>query len=655
MLALSTSASAQLPPPREPQETPRFQSGVELIQLDVSVLDRNRKPVAGLTASDFTVLENGVARPIRAFAPIQLPARSSSPEPPRQPPLASDVATNDRGNQYGRLVVILMDRTIPPGEPTLTAKRAAAAAIESLGPFDLAAVATTGGGLPQTLTADRERLIGAVNRSDWSTGISREQEEIIGKDDPLSDGRCLCGLCVLETVTRISEAVRHAPRRRKVLLFIGTSVIFQAGERAPSADAGCGRRVADAQRVLFDSLALSNLTVHSVDPLGLANIAAHTRAGSPGGKPGVDGPVVRRQRLLADTADLLRDQGSLEVLPNLTGGRAVLNTNAPESQMPAILDESESYYLLAFEPGAGRAGNPRRSIEVKVARRGVTIVAQRQHVLPQGTGAASPGRDVPAQPSLDRVLGSLLPVAGRPLSSSIAAFASAGNRAIVSVTVDVAAFGIAGKPVPLDVGVLALDQAGRQVASARQTSTVELPPIASRSGPDVNVATRLELPPGDYEIRAGVSDPSAGVAASVFSQVTVPPFHSTALSLSDLNIEMGRASARRPASDPVQAATTRRIFHPGEDVRAFLQIYQGIERTDAVVPVTVRAQLLDSSGRVVRDQSGVLGEPAFPGRRADVALDLEGLPPGRYVLTVEVSTERHTATRTLRFAVQPAP
>ena len=655
VLALGTSASAQLPPPRESQDTPRFQSGVELIQLDVSVLDRNRNPVTGLTASDFTVLENGIARPIRAFAPIQLPAQPGSPGPLRRSPVESDVAANDTGNHYGRLVVILMDRTIPPGEPTLTAKRAATAAIASLGPMDLAAVATTGGGIPQSLTADRERLLAAVNRGVWSTGISREQEDIIGKDDPLSDGRCLCGLCVLETVTRISDAVQHVPRRRKVLLFIGKSVIFQTGPRAPSADVGCGRRVTDAQRTLFDSLALSNLTVHAIDPLGLANIAAHTRAGAPGGKPGVDAPALRRRQLQADTADHLRDQGSLEVLPNLTGGRAVLNTNAPESQVPAILDESETYYVLAFEPGARVSGGARRSIQVKVARRGLTVVAPRQHVVPQRAGAASPGRAAPVQPSLEAALGSLLPLAARPLSSSIAAFAGAGDRAILRVTVDVAAFATVGTPVPLDVAVLVIDQAGRQVASARQTSIVDLPLSAAGSDPDADVAIQLELPPGDYEVRTGVSDPVARVAASVFSQVTVPAFHSTPLSLSDLSVEMGRASARQPAPDAVQHATTRRTFHPGEDVRAFLQIYQGTGRTDAVVPVTLRAQLLDSSGRVVRDQSGVLSEQGFPQRRADIALDLERLPPGEYVLSVEASTERQKANRTLWFGVKQAP
>ena len=67
------------PPPAQAQgERPAFRGGVELIQLDISVLDRKRQPLTGLNASDFTIFENGVQRPVRAFTPIQLPTRRSS-------------------------------------------------------------------------------------------------------------------------------------------------------------------------------------------------------------------------------------------------------------------------------------------------------------------------------------------------------------------------------------------------------------------------------------------------------------------------------------------------------------------------------------------------------------------------------------------------
>ena len=132
-----------------------------------------------------------------------------------------------------------MDRSIPTGQPTLAARKIALAAVDALGPHDLAALISTSGAVPQNLTADRARLIRAINeRRDWSTGISKDQKEVLPAavaDDPLSDGRCLCGLCVLETLTRIADAVQNTPGRRKALLFIGSSVILQSGPPRPIA------------------------------------------------------------------------------------------------------------------------------------------------------------------------------------------------------------------------------------------------------------------------------------------------------------------------------------------------------------------------------------------------------------------------------------
>ena len=61
-------------------DLPQFRAGVELVQLDVAVLDDKRQPVRGLTAADFTVLDNGVATPIRAFTPVELAPRTRSTE-----------------------------------------------------------------------------------------------------------------------------------------------------------------------------------------------------------------------------------------------------------------------------------------------------------------------------------------------------------------------------------------------------------------------------------------------------------------------------------------------------------------------------------------------------------------------------------------------
>ena len=54
---------------------------------------------------------------------------------------------------------------------------------------------------------------------------------------------------------------------------------------------------------------------------------------------------------------------------------------------------------------------------------------------------------------------------------------------------------------------------------------------------------------------------------------------------------------------PTFGETTRRSFKRGEVVRGVLQIYQGTQRTDALMPVVMRVRILDAKGTALRDQS----------------------------------------------------
>jgi len=83
-----------------------------------------------------------------------------------------------------------------------------------------------------------------------------------------------------------------------------------------------------------------------------------------------------------------------------------------------------------------------------------------------------------------------------------------------------------------------------------------------------------------------------------------------------------------------------------------VQVYQGTQRTDVILPVSVRTTILDAKGRAIRDQLLALTVTDFTNRRAALALDIGQLPPGEYVLTLDASVERQKTSRILHFAVQ---
>ena len=346
-------------------------------------------PFAGSRPQDFTIFEDGQPRDIQAFTEVDLPDRVQPRDASWTREVPSDVATNQAAQEEGRLVIILLDRTIPLGEPTITARRIAAAAIGQLGPGDLAAVVSTSNGAVQNLTSDHARLLRAISESDLSTDISDEAKEIeaevfelTGRTwSTLNDGRCQCGLCVLETIARVADAVQGTSRRRKVLCCSSGATCCCRRRARPaglSNDVGCGNRLRDARDAMFtrrgsgqphDSLA------GSVGP----------RERQPDDQVQLDAPRSARPvaaPLRPRPTKISSGRATLQVLPDRTGGRAVMNTNGPDLLVPQIFRESDSYYLIGFRPADPGANGKFHRITVKTTRHGLDVRARSGYTAP---------------------------------------------------------------------------------------------------------------------------------------------------------------------------------------------------------------------------------------------------------------------------------
>ena len=82
---------------------------------------------------------------------------------------------------------------------------------------------------------------------------------------------------------------------------------------------------------------------------------------------------------------------------------------------------------------------------------------------------------------------------------------------------------------------------------------------------------------------------------------------------------------------------TERTFSRADRVRAAFEVYQGTQRSDAIVPVSVRLTIADAHGKTVHEESVALTAESFQARRARLrlALPLERLEPGDYALSIE--------------------
>jgi len=96
-----------------------------------------------------------------------------------------------------------------------------------------------------------------------------------------------------------------------------------------------------------------------------------------------------------------------------------------------------------------------------------------------------------------------------------------------------------------------------------------------------------------------------------------------------------------------------REFRTFQDVSVFLRVYQG--GTGSTQPVEVKTRLVDESDSLVVEGRDVLYGNQFHvgGRAADYryALPVKRLSPGPYLLTMDVSLDKQTVTRTVQFTI----
>ncbi len=215
-LVLAGALSAQVPRrpgqpavPEAPPPVPQFKSSVDVVHLDVSVLDRNRRPVRGLKPSDFTILEEGKPQQIAVFEAVDIP----EVEPPTasvacatwRPTCGSTPTSRNAGYSSSDHD----DSTVQSsGFAVNTAREIGRKVIDGFGPVrSRAVVFTRDNRNAQDFTADRARLRAAVDKftvgfRDMGAWDPEKQKPMPGQDD----GYFIASVNVLENADRLALA-----------------------------------------------------------------------------------------------------------------------------------------------------------------------------------------------------------------------------------------------------------------------------------------------------------------------------------------------------------------------------------------------------------------------------------------------------------------
>jgi VWFA-related protein len=605
-----------------PQTPPLFRGGVDVVQLDVSVLDEHRQPVRGLTAEDFTVIERGVPQPIVSFAPVDLPPRPVD-SASWVSEVAPDVTTNHQDAQ--RVVVIVMDDCGTPFDPGVSklARTIARQTVDLLGPADVAAVVYTASRrLGQEFTSDRARLRAAVERfvprggtpppSPYSASRTSSGGVAMGN----VGGPCVGYRPVPQAMLNTAEVLREYPGWRKTVVFISPHALsFAADSIDTAADAGVWGEV-------FDAMQDGNVTVYQFDPRGL-EVAVDISA-------------------------------DLDMLADATGGRTFKNTNAPEEGVPQMFRENGSYYVLGIQPVNLTRNGRFRPIEVRVNRPGVTVRTRAGYFAPRDERPPRPSNRPQPSPA-ERAIAGALPSGELPMSLTAAPVAGESARQSgVRVVAGFTPLGLPAEGEEVDVLVTAFRDDWKEMATA--TQAVEVTPARAGVGPPhVDIPLQVDLPPGRYEIRAAISRSRTGQTGSAYASVVVPDFAKEPLVLSGVQIQRGPSDAPTGGTrnTDLSRITTVRQFLPTDRVSALMSVYQG-GRTP-LLSTDVEMRVVDTDDRVRVSRRLTLDPPAFGSARAaglQLDLPLTGLETGEYLVAIEATTPRGQALRHVRLQVR---
>ena len=172
-------------PAQSPQ--PTFRSGVELVQVDVVVVDKDGTHVRGLKATDFAVLDRERAQTIATFEEVSHERpREAAPAPLLSRPARLDVGNNQTARSDRLVVMVIDDLHIYKGR-TERAQDIARRIVSQLGPQASMAVLFTSANRNTQVTEDRAELLAAIDTLRGRQSVRRPNQSRDDQKAPPGD------------------------------------------------------------------------------------------------------------------------------------------------------------------------------------------------------------------------------------------------------------------------------------------------------------------------------------------------------------------------------------------------------------------------------------------------------------------------------------
>jgi VWFA-related protein len=394
MLASSAIGLAQQPQQSQPQAV--FRSTTRLIVQNVTVKDKEGKPIEGLTAKDFTITEDGMPQDI-AFVefqrlqatPVQVvdaATQTQAPEPitarPAQTPAApapavqTQITTPPQGGikyQDKRLIVMYFDGSSMGGADGLRAYMNARKYIDTqMSPSDLIAIMAFQNGavsVKTDFTADKAKLREVIDILIY--GDDQNNDGIPDHPEGTAFGQNDAEFNIFNTDRQLA-ALQTAVTMLKPLPEQKTLLYFTSGLRLNGSDNMAQLRATENAAIR------ANVTLNPIDARGLVAtppMGDATRA-APGGIGLFTGAIASQAM-----NRFQQSQDTLYALAKDTGGKAMFDYNDLSLGIKQAADAVTSYYIIGYY--STHTANDGKYRRVKVSLNG-TLSASADLTFRQG-------------------------------------------------------------------------------------------------------------------------------------------------------------------------------------------------------------------------------------------------------------------------------
>ncbi|HST53345.1 MAG TPA: VWA domain-containing protein [Pyrinomonadaceae bacterium] len=693
MLAAALGASAQQEQDRQPaaQQDEVVRVNSELVQTDVTVVDKRGRFVEGLGREQFELKVEGRPQPVSFFERVVAGSTDEASKLAAAAGGAKEAATKEKtatpqSSERGRLIFFVVDDMhLAPDSLAHTRKSLEHFVDEQMAAGDLVAIISTSGriGFLQQLSDNKAVLHAAIERL-----VSNRDTEVYAGKTPISEvdanrvqnqrDRELFAYLVEATATEymvdagtaaqmVKSRVREINMRtrgaevetlgalaglmrssaplagRKLVFFISDG--FVVDERKSGVPELLRRVTEEAARV--------GAVVYSLDARGTIGSAQVDASRN-------DYVDFGNRTIGRGFFDEKIPQEPLQTLAAETGGRAFLGDNDFNDAFAQAVAESSNYYLLAWRPDsdAQRAGGARVEVTVK-GRPDLRVQMRRRFVgsaagvksktasVKGGTNAAPTSSANTSEDELRAALASLYPLRALPVALSVGYLDTAEKGALVAASMQLDSemldFGEGAEAgdAKVDVWGIALDDRG-SYSTFRQVLSVPRDLFTRTGQRFVLWNQQLPLPPGIYQVRVAARDRRSGRTGSQSEWIEIPGARPNAVSLS--SVFVGEVRPSEAVGAQRVSVNVGRRFARGSRLRFQTFVYGAAAASPA--DVTVQAVVLRDGATVMTLPTASLqkNNTSDPSRLAyGGELSLEQLPPGRYVLRISASDSRTKA------------